>query len=143
MSWRAGDVEGATQLLDRSRRVVIAVEALLDQAAEAVRRQVTIDGQAVDRLLDRQQRATHALAWLATYVEGLRQVAAYGAKLDAQGCFGEVHQLLVALACDEYLAQIAGGIPMSQGEIARPSDYGLSPQKVALDLGRVLAESKA
>ncbi len=36
----------------------------------------------------------------------------------------------------EYLAQIVGGIPMSQGELVRPSDLGLSAAQVAARINR-------
>ena len=80
---------------------------------------------------DREQRATHGLAWLATYVEALRQLAAYAERLAADGNFGEVEQLLVHIGAGEYLAQILGGIPMSQNEIVRLADLGLAPSAVA------------
>ena len=37
------------------------------------------------RLLDREQRATHGLAWLATYVEAVRQLTAYAERLSEAG----------------------------------------------------------
>ena len=74
---------------------------------------------------DREQRATHGLAWLATYVEAIRQLAAYAQRLSDSGSFGETEDLLVRIGAGEYLAQIFGGIPMSQGEIVRLSDLGL------------------
>ena len=70
-------------------------------------------------MFDREQRATHGLAWLATYVEAIRQLAAYAERLQASGHFGETEELLVRIGAGEYLAQIVGGIPMSQGEIVR------------------------
>ena len=85
----------------------------------------------VDRLFDREQRATHGLAWLATYVESVRQLAAYAERMHAGGSLGEIEELLVQIGIGEYLAQIAGGIPMSQGEIVRPADIGLSSAAVA------------
>ena len=39
--------------------------------------------------------------------------------------FGEVEEHMVRIGAGEYLAQIVGGIPMSQGEIVRLSDLGL------------------
>ncbi len=53
-----------------------AVEALFADARQAVANRVTIEGRTVSRVFDREQRATHGLAWLATYVEALRQLAA-------------------------------------------------------------------
>jgi (2S)-methylsuccinyl-CoA dehydrogenase len=42
-----------------------------------------------------------------------------------EGRFGEFEQLILAAAFAEYLAQIAGGIPMSQVEIIRPEALGV------------------
>ena len=45
--------------------------------------------------------------------------------------FGAFERLLLSAAFGEYCAQIAGGIPMSQGEIVRPGDIGIAPSDVA------------
>ena len=113
---------------------VAAVEALLADARRAVADRVTIEGRAVSRLFDREQRATHGLAWLATYVEALRQFWHYAQRLAAAGNFGEIEDLLVRIGAGEYLAQIFGGIAMSQGEIARLADLGLPPAAAAARL---------
>ena len=81
--------------------------------------------------LDREQRAAHGLAWLATYVEAIRQLAAYAQRLRRRHARRDRRADRSASALGEYLAQIVGGIPMSQGEIVRPSDLGLSPAQVA------------
>ena len=47
-------------------------------------------------------------------------------QLGDPGKFGEIEQLILCAAFGEYCAQIAGGIPMSQGEIVRLSDLGVS-----------------
>jgi (2S)-methylsuccinyl-CoA dehydrogenase len=112
-------------------QAVQAAEALLADAQRAVAQRVMNDGRAIARTFDREQRATHGLAWLATYVEALRQLAAYSERLAADGNFGEVEQLLVHIGAGEYLAQILGGIPMSQNEIVRLADLGLAPSAVA------------
>ena len=119
------------RLVDLARAGVDAADALLGKATATVRQRVMADGRIVDRLLDREQRATHGLAWLATYVESVRQLAAYAERMHAAGRLGEVEALLVEIGAGEYLAQIAGGIPMSQNEIVRPSDFGLAPDVVA------------
>ena len=113
---------------------VTAVEALFADARRAVADRVTIEGRAVARMLDREQRATHGLAWLATYVEAIRQLAAYGQRLADHGGFGETEELLVRIGAGEFLAQIFGGIPMSQGEIVRLSDLGVAPTAAAARL---------
>ncbi len=111
-----------------------AVEALFADARHAVADRVTIEGRTVSRVFDREQRATHGLAWLATYVEALRQLAAYAQRLFDTGNFGETEELMVRIGAGEYLAQVMGGIAMSQGEIVRMSDLGLTPAAVAARL---------
>jgi (2S)-methylsuccinyl-CoA dehydrogenase len=108
-----------------------AAEALLADATLAVRRRVTVDGQVTGRLIDREQRATHGLAWFATYAQAVRQLAGYTERMRAAGRFGEVEELVVRIGLGEYLAQMVGGIPMSQGEMVRPADFGLSANQVA------------
>src|SRR6266700_1328673 len=117
-------------LMSLTREAVRAADGVLHDAIRAVRSRVAADSQPIDRLLDREQRATHALAWLATYVEAVRQLCAYAQRMQADGRLGELEQLIVEIGLGEYLAQIAGGIPMSQGEIARPADMGLSAAAV-------------
>jgi (2S)-methylsuccinyl-CoA dehydrogenase len=119
------------ELIATLGQAVAAVDALFADARRAVAERVMQDGRAVSRALDREQRATHGLAWLATYVEALRQLAAYAARLTASGNFGEIEELLVRVGAGEYLAQIFGGIPMSQGEIVRLADLGLPPAAAA------------
>ncbi len=122
--------ENGPELASLMRETVQAAEAVLQDATRAVRSRVAPDDKTVDRLLDREQRATHALAWLATYVEAVRQLCAYAQRLQEAGRLGELEQLIVEIGLGEYLAQIQGGIPMSQGEIARPADMGLSAAAV-------------
>ena len=122
------------ELIATLGQVVAAVDALFADARRAVAERVMQDGRAVSRALDREQRATHGLAWLATYVEALRQLAAYAERLAASGNFGEIEELLVRIGAGEYLAQIFGGIAMSQGEIVRLADLGLPPAAAAARL---------
>ena len=118
----------ANELISTLGQAVSAVEALFEDARRAVAERVKKGGA---RVLDREQRAAHGLAWLATYVEALRQMHALAERLTGMGQFGETEELLVRIGCGEYLAQIAGGIPMSQGEIVRLSDLGLAAAAVA------------
>jgi (2S)-methylsuccinyl-CoA dehydrogenase len=117
-----------------ARSAVSVAEALLADATIGVRKRVMTEGRPAGHLFDREQRATHGLAWLATYVEALRQLAAYAERMQAAGQFGETEELIVGIGLGEYLAQIVGGIPMSQGEIVRLSDLGLSAAAVAARL---------
>ncbi len=118
------------ELVDLARDAAGAADALLADAVQKVREKVVLEGHVVSRLLDREQRATHGLAWLATYVEAVRQLAAYAERMAGDGTLGEIEEHLVRIGLGEYLAQIVGGIPMSQGEIVRPSDFGLGAAQV-------------
>src|SRR5947209_9334393 len=123
--------ESGLDLAVLAAEAVRAAEGVLQDAIRAVRARLAKDGETMDRALDREQRATHALAWLATYVEAVRQLAAYAQRMREAGRLGELEQLILWLGIGEYLAQIQGGIPMSQGEIARPADMGLAAEAVA------------
>ncbi len=114
-----------------ARAGVAAAEALLADAQARLRGMVMLEGQVIGRLFDREQRATHGLAWLATYVEAVRQLAGYAERMRAEGKLGEAEELIVRIGLGEYLAQMFGGIPMSQGEIVRPADFGLNAAAVA------------
>jgi (2S)-methylsuccinyl-CoA dehydrogenase len=131
------------ELVELSREATLALDALLADAVVKVREKVVVEGHPIARLFDREQRATHGLAWLATYVEAVRQLAAYSERMVAAGTLGEIEEHLVRIALGEYLAQVVGGIPMSQSEVARPSDLGLSAAQVAArmnaDVERLIA----
>src|SRR5262252_943587 len=113
---------------------VAAIDALLSDARRAVSERVMVEGRLVSRRFDSEQRATHGLAWLATYVEAVRQLAHYAQRLADRGGFGEIEELLVRIGTGEYLAQVLGGIAMSQSEIVRLSDLGLNAAVVAARL---------
>ncbi|WP_299637153.1 acyl-CoA dehydrogenase family protein [uncultured Ruegeria sp.] len=112
-------------LLNSTRAAVPAVEAVFEKARESVRRMVSTDGRISGALIEANQTAAHGLAWLATYKQALQQMQRWAEALQAEGKFGEVEQLLHQIAFGEYLHQVAGGIPMNQGEVVRLQDMGL------------------
>jgi (2S)-methylsuccinyl-CoA dehydrogenase len=115
-------------LLDLTEAALPEVEALLDQARDAVRADVTVSGKVSAAAMETHQSAAHAMAWLATYVEALRQMRAWAGRVSDEGRFGGMEALILQIAFGEYLTQIAGGIPMSQTEMARLADLGLDWQ---------------
>ncbi len=72
-------------LVDLSREATTALDALLGDAVAKVRERVVVAGKPDSRLFDREQRATHGLSWLATYVEAVRQLAAYTERMIEAG----------------------------------------------------------
>ncbi|HUZ32994.1 MAG TPA: acyl-CoA dehydrogenase family protein [Xanthobacteraceae bacterium] len=131
MALAASSKPTENELIATLAQAADAAEALLGDAQRAVAEKVVREGRANARLVDKEQRATHGLAWLATYVEAIRQLAAYAQRLSATGSFGEIEDLLVRIGAGEYLAQIVGGIPMSQSEIVRLGDLGVTSAMVA------------
>ena len=116
---------GPEALISRTGEAVTSAERLLHAAKAGVRGKIQEAGG-----IDHAQHAAHGLAWLATTVEGLRQMHAWAAALADNGRFGEFEQLLLAAAFGEYCAQISGGIPMSQVEIIRPDGLGVHKAEV-------------
>jgi (2S)-methylsuccinyl-CoA dehydrogenase len=102
-----------------------AVQNVLDKARDSVRARVIEGDRVSGALIEANQTAAHGLAWLATYVQSLRQMQDWAEKLQTEGRFGEIEQLIHQIAFGEYLHQIAGGIPMNQGEILRLQEMGL------------------
>lgn len=126
----AGQSRAGGDFVAEAREAIAAAEALLAAGLANLRARVIQDGRPSAPLLDREQRAAHGLAWLATYVEAMRQAAAYAAELSAEGRLGEIERLTIRIGLGECLAQIIGGIPMSPGEIFRLSDLGLNDEIV-------------
>jgi len=113
-------------LLTLTRNAVGAMDTLVDRATDVLRAQVTEGGRVSGALIETHQVAAHGLAWLATYGQALRQMQGWAEALETEGRFGEIEQLIHQIAFGEYLWQVHGGLPMSQGEILRPQDIGLS-----------------
>jgi (2S)-methylsuccinyl-CoA dehydrogenase len=114
-------------LLGLTAAALPEVETLFETARDSLRRMVVHDGRVSAAALEEHQFAAHSLSWLATYTEALRQMQAWALRLKADGKFGEMEALLLQIAFGEYLSQIRGGIPMSQGEMARLQDLRLTP----------------
>ncbi len=117
-------------LLARCEEAAFAAEGLLAAAKDRLRDCVSENGKLSAAAIERHQSSVHGLAWLATYVEALRQMVRWGRELEREHRFGEIERLILEAAFGEYLAQIAGGIPMSQNEIVRPAALGLGEEEL-------------
>ncbi|KQQ31172.1 acyl-CoA dehydrogenase [Methylobacterium sp. Leaf123] len=107
-------------------------KALVAEATARVKARVTgPEGKLDAGALEREQHAAHGLSWLATYGEAVRELADYAERLKGEGSFGETEALLVKIGVGEYLDQMFGGIPMSQGEMVRPTALGFTAAELA------------
>ncbi len=113
-------LDSATALIERCGKAVASADKVLGIAKPAVKAKIAEAGG-----MDAAQHTAHGLAWLATTVEALRQMQHWASRLQDEGRFHEFEKLLLAAGFAEYLAQIGGGIPMSQVEIIRPKALGI------------------
>ena len=118
-------------LLTLTAQAAPAAEAVCDIAKTKLHALVSYEGRVVNSLIEEHQTAAHGFAWVATYVESLRHMQNWAEALQASDRFGEVEQLIHQIAFGEYLCQLAGGIPMNQGEIFRLQDIGLTFEDLA------------
>ncbi|HEX6842298.1 MAG TPA: acyl-CoA dehydrogenase family protein [Stellaceae bacterium] len=112
-------------ILPLTGRALDAAETLLAAAKRNLLADVAPGGAIDPALLEARQFAAHGYAWMATYVEALRQMHLWADRLDDAGGLGEREALMLQMAFGEYLGQLAGGIALSQVEVVRPHDLGL------------------
>lgn len=124
-AFESREISPAVNALEHTAASMAAAEQVLALAKTSVRREIEAAGG-----MDAAQHVAHGLAWLATTVEALRQMRAWAGKLKEEGRFGEFEERLLTAAFAEYLAQIAGGIPMSQCETIRPAALGISSKDI-------------
>jgi len=131
-------------LLENCAAAVKAADSYADRIKTGLRQHLMSDGKLDRALMEQHQYACHGFSWLSTYTEALRQTLNWATMLEAADQFGELEQLIVHIGFGEYLAQIVGGIPMSQGEIIRPRDmWGTDKDIAALltpDVTALIAE---
>ena len=118
-------------LLGLTEAAVSPAETVLAKARDHLRDMVVVEDRVDGAAVEANQFAAHGLAWLATYVESLRQMQNWAKRLTDMGKFGEVEQLIHQIAFGEYLSQIRGGIQMNQGEMVRLTDLGLTQDDMA------------
>ena len=112
-------------LCDLTSKSVNALEILLSHAIDHVREYALVEGRVSSAKLDEHQFETHSLAWIATYIESLRQMHYWAEIAIKNHKFNEIEKLLLQISFGEYLSQIQSGIPMSQTEFARLKDMDL------------------
>ena len=118
-------------LVERANAAARAMGDLVAEAGRRLRAAYMVEGRLSAERIEAGQHAAHGLAWLATYAEAVRELAAYAERMSGEGRFGAAEELLTRIGLGEFLDQAFGGIPMSQGEIVRPHALGLSVAEAA------------
>ena len=88
------------------RQAAQDAEAYFLDLRKSVAAQVAPGGKVDRKKIDEEQRATHGLAWVLTYVETLKETANWADRIAAEGKFGEIEQLLTQILFGEYLYQL-------------------------------------
>ncbi len=117
--------------LEVAEQALVSLDTLSAEARSSVRAQISRGGKIDAAALEDAQHVAHGMAWLATYAEALRELLAYAGRMQAEGRYGEIEDLLTRIGFGEYLAQAFGGIPMNQGEFIRPEDFGIHAETIA------------
>ncbi len=128
---QAANAIATADFFELGMKATHSIESLYEKAVASVRAKVSENGKLSNSLIEAEQHAAHGLAWFATYVESVREMLAYGERMQAEGLYGETEELLTRIGVGEYLAQIFGGIAMSQGEFVRPFNFGLSNEAIS------------
>ena len=124
---------GAHDILALADAAAAAVDAALAQAKARLRARVSAGAKISNAALEAEQHAAHALAWAATYAFCLREMTDWARRLQAAGRLGEMEGLILRIGLGEYLAQLRGGLPMSQGEMIRLGELGVELVSDAVD----------
>jgi (2S)-methylsuccinyl-CoA dehydrogenase len=117
-------------ILSLCRSALDAVDRLVETARYALGQRVLRNGKVDAAAMEVHQFAAHGYAWLATCATALRQTLRWAGSLAESGKLGALEQLMLQITFGEYLAQIAGGIAMSQTEVVRLADMGLEQKAV-------------
>ncbi len=123
---RGSEAAASPELIPLLDEAAEAAATLRNRAVEAVSAKVVTSGKVDTRALEREQRAAHGLAWVATYAEAIAQIASYARRMESEGRFGELESLLAQIGTCEYLSQLSGGVLMSQGEVVRLHELGVA-----------------
>jgi (2S)-methylsuccinyl-CoA dehydrogenase len=119
-------------VLAPAAEAVEAARVFVEQVRAVTLAAVLAGGKVDAGLVETQQRRVHGFAWVATVVESLARLQAWAARLSDAGRFGDGEALIVRIGFGEYLAQLCGGLPMSQNELVRPRD--LNAEEAAAEL---------
>ncbi|MDF7774779.1 acyl-CoA dehydrogenase family protein [Sphingomonas sp. AOB5] len=132
--------------MDAYRAALTAVDSYVAKARAVVEAQVSEGGKVSADLVTKHQHLAHGFAWLATYAAALRALLGWAERIAEDRPLAEIETLILATGFAEYVGQIGGGLPMSQAEIIRPSDFGLEAEAAGLlalglkgDPGRIAA----
>ena len=111
--------------MDLCKRSMPIINTILSNTKNRLTEHLGVTNKISNAAIEKDQFLAHGLAWLATYVESLNQILCWAENLKKSSSFTEIESLILQMAFGEYLAQIKGGIQMSQCETIRLTDFGM------------------
>ncbi|MEZ5679816.1 MAG: acyl-CoA dehydrogenase family protein [Erythrobacter sp.] len=115
-----------TDWISLSAEAARAAREYTDAVHGKVAHIIAPDGKIDAAIAEREQHLVHGFAWIATTAEALSVLSQWADFARNSGSFNEIEELVLKIGAGEYCAQLAGGVPMSQSEFARPTDFGLA-----------------
>lgn len=115
-------------LLQDCAAALVAVDDYVARARDALIDRFGEDGTIPAKVIDANQFTIHGFAWVATYAESLRQLHGWAASLPA---LDGTDALILEIGFGEYLNQFLHGVMMSQNEVIRPHQLGLTDDDLA------------
>jgi len=117
-------------------QALLDTKPLIELAKGHLQELVILDGRVNAAKLEEYQYLGHGLSWFTTYLYSLEMMVNHTHNIVSKSVSSKVDLLILQIGFSEYLGQIFSGIPMSQSEIIRLSDFGI-------DTGEVRAQSTA
>ncbi len=117
-----------TNLPELCKDALAEVQSLVARVKETVEARVTDNGRIDAGLLEKNQFIAHGLAWFTTYYQSLVILGEWHEAIVINSLSCNISNYTLQIGFSEYLAQIYNGIPMSQGETIRLSDFGIEAQ---------------
>lgn len=121
----------AAQLFESCAAALAAARDVRDRARERLAARLAPTGRVDQERLEQNQHAAHGLAWLEVHLRALEALFEWARRLAEANRLGKRERIQLAWGFSEYLARLAGGWPMAQGEIVRPHELGLDETDLA------------
>lgn len=113
----------ATQTLAAAKQALECAQKYEAHVKKVVAQKICEEGKPHPRKLNEHQLCAHGYGWIATYRETLAQMLAWGEELKNANSMSPCDILLLQCLYGEYLAQLKGGLPMSQLEFCRAQEF--------------------
>jgi len=110
------------------QQALIDLAPALEEAKTFLKSKVISEGRVAGGKLDSCQHIAHGYSWITTYRNGMGQLVNWINNLDSNNITSKSDLLILQIGFAEYLTQIIHGIPMSQGETIRLSEFGIASE---------------